>query len=154
MHKPEELVKIDLSDSLKKRIQFHLELMDKHALNLIRTAAKIEIILSEAVKTKFVNEIGVQKVVGDNLARLIQLAFALGVIQQKTYESLLNFKKIRNRMAHGTETDLRIRDLLSMLLFLGPDAEEIVQEKGAYLAEWHKVSLDILLEHVEAEVNA
>lgn len=154
MEKSEEPVKIDLDDSLKKRIEFHLELMDKHALNIIRTAAKIEIILGEAVKAKFVNEIGVQKVVGDSLARLIQLAFALGVVKQKTYESLLNFKSIRNRIAHGTETDLLIKDLLSMLLFLGSDAEKIVQKKGSYLSEWHKVSLEILVEHVEAEVNA
>jgi hypothetical protein len=154
MENSEEFVKIDLDDSLKKRIELHLELMDKHALNIIRSAAKIEVILSEAVKTKFVNEIGVQKVVGDSLARLIQLAFALGVIKQKTYESLLNFKSVRNRMAHGEETDLKIKDLLSMLLFLGSDAERVVQEKGSYLAEWHRVSLKILVEHVEAEVNA
>ncbi|ETX11178.1 hypothetical protein MUS1_12310 [Marinomonas ushuaiensis DSM 15871] len=154
MEKPEEFVKIDLDDSLKKRIELHLELMDKHALNIIRSAAKIEVILNEAVKAKFVNEIGVQKVVGDSLARLIQLAFALGVIKQKTYESLLNFKSVRNRMAHGEETDLQVKDLLSMLLFLGSDAERVVQEKGSYLAEWHQISLEILVEHVEAEVNA
>jgi|GEM_PF-3686934 len=154
MENSEEFIKIDIDGSLKKRIEFHLELMDKHALNIIRAAARIEIILSEAVKERFENEIGVQKVVGDSLARLIQLSFALGVIKQKTYESLLNFKNIRNRMAHNAETDLRIKDLLSMLLFLGSDAERIVQEKGSYLAEWHKVSLEILVEHVESEVNA
>lgn len=154
MENPEEFVEFDLNDSLKKRIEFHLEVMDKHALSIIRAAAKIEIILSEAVKAKFVNEIGVQKVVGDSLARLIQLAFALGVVKQKTYESLINFKNIRNRMAHETKTDLRVKDSLSMLLFLGSDADKVVQERGSYLAEWHKASLEILVEHVEAEVNA
>lgn len=150
----DETMKIELDNSLKERIKLHLDLMDKHALNIIRAAARIEIILSEAVKSKFVNEIGVQKVVGDSLARLIQLSFALGVIRQKTYESLLNFKQIRNRIAHDIELDLKISDLLSMLLFLGGDAERIVQEKGSYLAEWHKVSLDLLVEHVEREANA
>ncbi len=149
-----ERMKVELDDSLKERIKLHLDLMDKHALNIIRAAARIEIILSEAVKSKFVNEIGVQKVVGDSLARLIQLSFALGVIKQKTYESLLNFKKIRNRMAHDPEPDLKVSDLLSMLLFLGNDAERVVQERGSYLAEWHKVSLEVLVEHIEREANA
>ncbi|MEH6640568.1 hypothetical protein [Vreelandella glaciei] len=147
-------MKIELDDSMEERIKLHLDLMDKHALNIIRAAASIEIILSEAVKSKFVNEIGVQKVVGDSLARLIQLSFALGVIKQKTYESLLNFKGVRNRMAHDPEPDLRVSDLLSMLLFLGSDAERIVQERGSYLAEWHKVSLELLVEHIEREANA
>lgn len=151
---PDECIKVQLDDSLKERIKLHLDLMDKHALNIIRTAARIEIILSEAVKSKFVNEIGVQKVIGDSLARLIQLSFVLGVIKQKTYESLLNFKGIRNRMAHDPEPDLKIKDLLSMLLFLGNTAEGIVQERGSYLAEWHKVSLELLVEHVEREENA
>lgn len=150
----EQSMKIDLDESLKGRITLHLDLMDKHALNIIRAAARIEIILSEAVKSKFVNEIGVQRAVGDSLARLIQLSFALGVIGQKTYESLLNFKKIRNQIAHDPEPDLMISDLLSMLLFLGSDAERIVQERGSYLAEWHKVSLELLVEHVEREANA
>lgn len=144
---------VGLDESLKKRIKLHLDLMDKHALNIIRAAAKIEIILSEAVKSKFVNEIGVQKVVGDSLARLIQLSFALGVIKQKTYESLLNFKNIRNRMAHKPEPDLKVIDLLSMLLFLGNDAEQIIQNRGSYIAEWHEVSLQLLVEHIEQEAN-
>jgi len=153
MDKSEDYIKIDIDESIQQRIKLHLELMDKHALQIIRAAAKIERILSKAVKTKFVNEIGVHKVIGDSLARLIQLSFALGVINQKTYQSLLNLKSIRNRMAHEAETDIRIKDLLSMLLFLGKDAEKIVQGKGSHLAEWHKVSLELLVEHVENEVN-
>lgn len=147
-------INIDLDESLRERIRLHIDLMDKHALNIIRSAAELEYILAQAVQNKFENEISVHKVVGDSFARLIQLAFALGVIRQKTYESLLNFKGIRNRVAHEVQPDIKVRDLLSTLLFLGKDAERIVQERGDYLAEWHKVSLELLVDHVRGEVVA
>ena len=154
MDEPDKFVDLKLDESLQERIRLHLELMDKHALNTLRAVAELEYILSQAVQAKFKNQMSAQKVVGDSFARLIRLAFALDVVGQKTFESLLNLKDIRNRVAHEVQPDIKVKDLLSIVLFLGKAAEEVVQEKGAYLAEWHQVSLDLLVDHVKSEVLA
>ncbi|MCC5860081.1 MAG: hypothetical protein JJT90_18155 [Ectothiorhodospiraceae bacterium] len=154
MDEPDKFVDLELDESLQERIRLHLELMDKHALNILRAVAELEYILSQAVQAKFKNQISAQKVVGDSFARLIRLAFALDVVGQKTFESLLNLKDIRNRVAHEVQPDIKVKDLLSIVLFLGKDAEGVVQEKGAYLAEWHQVSLDLLVDHVKSEILA
>ncbi len=153
MENREEPLKIEIDDSLKERLKYHQELMDKHALNIIRAAAEIEIFLNKAVQEKFVNSIGVGKVTGENFSRLIQLAFALGVIKQKTYESLVNFKGLRNRVAHEAQPNLMIKDILSILLFLGNEVESIVQKNGDFLSDWHRVSLELLLGHIKNEIK-
>lgn len=154
MDEGDEFVNFELDESLRERIRLHMDLMDKHALNVIRAVAELEYILSQAIQAKFKNRMSAQKVVGDSFARLIQLAFALGVIEQKTYESLLNLKSIRNRVAHEVQPNIKVKDMRSILLFLGKDADQVVQDKGAYLAEWHKVSLELLVNHVKDVVIA
>jgi hypothetical protein len=94
MDENDEFFELKLDESLQERIRLHMELMDKHALSVLRAVAELEYILSQAVQAKFKNQISAQKVVGDSFARLIRLAFALGVVEQKTYESLINLKDI------------------------------------------------------------
>lgn len=152
MDESDKFFEMELDESLQERIRIHMELMDKHALNVLRAVAELEYILSQAVQAQFKNRMSAQKVVGDSFARLIQLAFALGVVEQKTYESLINLKGIRNRVAHEIQPNIKVKDARSILLFLGNDAEKLVQDEGANLAEWHKVSLELLINHVKDTV--
>jgi hypothetical protein len=126
MDEPDRFVDLKFDESLEERMRLHLELMDKHALNILRADAELEYILSQAIQARFKNQISVQKVVGGSFPRLIRLAFAMDVVGQKTFESLLNLKDIRNRVAHEARPDTQIKDLLAIVLFLGKDAEEVV----------------------------
>jgi len=159
-----DLLNIEVGDDIKARIEAHLKLMDQHAISIIRSTAEVEIILSEALKSKFVNQINLKKVVGDSFGRIVALSFALGTVQQKTYECLLNLQSLRNTIAHSSEHYLKLNESLNLVLFLGAKANDVVQEKAAALvnpnisetalALCHKAALELLVQRVKSDVLA
>lgn len=160
----EEYVKIEISEDLRKRVESHLASMDQYAIALIRATAEIEAMLSEALKSKFVNQIQLRKVVGDSFGRVISMSFALGVVRQKTYECLLNLQSLRNNIAHSISHPIKLRESLSLVMFLGAGAEKKVQDLASTLASpttpesalalCHKAALQLLVQEVRTDVLA
>jgi hypothetical protein len=159
-----ELLNIDVGDDIRARIEAHLVSMDQYAIFLIRAAAEIEIILSEALKSKFVNQINLKRVVGESFGWVISLSFAIGVIHQKTYESLLNLQSLRNTIAHSSEHHLKLKESLDLVLFLGATAHDKVEQVADSLSNsnlqegplvlCHKAALQLLVQKVKDEVLA
>ncbi len=148
---------IVLSDNLRQRIEKGLERLDLHALAIIRAGVQIEIILNEVLQAKFINGISVSKVVGNSFARVIHLSYALGIVEQKTYESLLNFKKVRDRCAHSSDfisLNITLQDAKNMTLFLGKGTVKEIERRGSCYVEWHEAALQLLVERVKKEALA
>lgn len=160
----EKCVEIEINDDLRKRVESHLASMDQYAIGIVRAAAEIEAILSEAIKSKFVNQIQLRKVVGESFGRVISLSFALGLVRQKTYECLLKLQGLRNDIAHSISHPIKIRESLNLVMFLGSEAENKVQELASNIASredpesalalCHKAALQLLVQKVKDDVMA
>jgi hypothetical protein len=100
--------KIELDEETKERINLFLKEIDLYALSHLRAAATIEFVLREAISSKLVNKINIDRLVGDNFSKIITLSYAMGVIDKKLYDSLESFRKIRNDIAHKVEPDIRL----------------------------------------------
>jgi len=150
----ENIRKKALKLDFEEVIRFHREAMDKYALAHLRAAADIEFMLHKSIEEQLKNNVKLHKIIGDSFGRTICLAFALGTIEQKTYECLLKFKDIRNRIAHKTDPEIKISDASSLVMFLGKSATEEVESRGTCISEWHQAALDLLVEKVKSDVSA
>lgn len=150
MRRSNEKVK---SMDIEAAIKFHNEAMDKYALAHLRAGAEIEFMLRASIENNLINQVKLNKIIGDSLGRTIFLAFALGLIEQKTYEGLLVFKDVRNSIAHNTDPKIQMEDAMSMVSFLGKKADEEMENRGSCISEWHQAALDLLVKKVRSDVT-
>jgi hypothetical protein len=128
--------------------------LNEYALMHLRSAIQIEKILYAAVQKKFQNNISPDKIVGDSFSRLITLCFALDIVSQKTYQSLVKFKDIRNEIAHKENINLIEINPADLVMFLGKEAESTIQNSGNSIHHWYRNALELLIKQVTDETCA